>query len=390
VHTDARAAESAASVDALAYTIGEQIVFGNGQYSPGTAPGNRLLAHELTHVVQQSEAFSGDALGVSQQNDALEMEAEQAAHETGAQVPTVCQRTSSFVLARQLVPGLEQPPRPPPRPPPIGPRQVIVRGGQAEAARELARRSVARQAGRTLQRAGWRQFWRAVVRRFAIRGAAALALTAADGPLPIGDLIAVGLALWTIWEIIEIWDVLWQDAEGESAPESETAPDAQPMPDVATEEKRRRRSCRSDPCEHSLPISWPTQFPLPTVSPRLLVRTSAVDREWEGIDRGSAQRRMQEEIRLARNSLVPPPSPCFTDDDEPNAPYDAHHAHPLYLGGEDAEFNLCALRADRHQRGHPRLDNQAGHLPEYLECGVCSPFLSRHPVGQTYHIVGSK
>lgn len=54
VHTDAKAAESARAVNALAYTVGRDMVFGAGQYQPGTSGGNRLLAHELTHVVQQS------------------------------------------------------------------------------------------------------------------------------------------------------------------------------------------------------------------------------------------------------------------------------------------------------------------------------------------------
>lgn len=53
VHNDARAAESARSVNALAYTVGRDVVFGEGQYEPGTMTGNRLLAHELTHVIQQ-------------------------------------------------------------------------------------------------------------------------------------------------------------------------------------------------------------------------------------------------------------------------------------------------------------------------------------------------
>lgn len=56
VHDDARAAESALSVSASAYTVGNHVVFGHGQYSPSTAVGQRLLAHELTHVVQQSDA----------------------------------------------------------------------------------------------------------------------------------------------------------------------------------------------------------------------------------------------------------------------------------------------------------------------------------------------
>lgn len=53
VHADGKAAGSAQMVDALAYTVGRNIVFGAGQYSPGTRDGRRLMAHELAHVVQQ-------------------------------------------------------------------------------------------------------------------------------------------------------------------------------------------------------------------------------------------------------------------------------------------------------------------------------------------------
>jgi len=54
VHTDARAAESARAVNALAYTVGRKIVFGAGRYMPETSDGRQLLAHEFVHVVQQS------------------------------------------------------------------------------------------------------------------------------------------------------------------------------------------------------------------------------------------------------------------------------------------------------------------------------------------------
>jgi hypothetical protein len=54
LHTDSIAAKSAQSVNALAYTSGNNIVFSNEQYSPDTDSGKRLLAHELTHVVQQN------------------------------------------------------------------------------------------------------------------------------------------------------------------------------------------------------------------------------------------------------------------------------------------------------------------------------------------------
>ena len=53
VHTDARANAAARQVDALAYTLGRDIVFGAGMYKPETPEGKQLLAHELTHVVQQ-------------------------------------------------------------------------------------------------------------------------------------------------------------------------------------------------------------------------------------------------------------------------------------------------------------------------------------------------
>lgn len=54
VHTDSEAAHSAQGINALAYTSGNNIVFNSGQYQPGSDYGKRLLAHELTHVVQQS------------------------------------------------------------------------------------------------------------------------------------------------------------------------------------------------------------------------------------------------------------------------------------------------------------------------------------------------
>lgn len=54
VHTDGRAAESAKALGAHAYTFGNQIVFDSGRYAPASPEGRRLLAHELTHVVQQS------------------------------------------------------------------------------------------------------------------------------------------------------------------------------------------------------------------------------------------------------------------------------------------------------------------------------------------------
>lgn len=53
VHTGRAAADAAHSVNALAYTTGDEVVFGAGQYAPETTAGRGLLAHELAHVVQQ-------------------------------------------------------------------------------------------------------------------------------------------------------------------------------------------------------------------------------------------------------------------------------------------------------------------------------------------------
>jgi len=56
IHTDDNAAESARAVNALAYTVGSNIVLGHGKHAPSSISDRRLLAHELTHVVQQGES----------------------------------------------------------------------------------------------------------------------------------------------------------------------------------------------------------------------------------------------------------------------------------------------------------------------------------------------
>ncbi|MDN0075092.1 DUF4157 domain-containing protein [Crenobacter sp. SG2303] len=81
VHTDTRAAKSAQALNALAYTVGRNVVFGAGRFSPDTEAGDGLLAHELTHVVQQRQ---GRATGLQRRppwindSDPLEREADEA------------------------------------------------------------------------------------------------------------------------------------------------------------------------------------------------------------------------------------------------------------------------------------------------------------------------
>jgi hypothetical protein len=53
IHTDEMAARSSNSLNALAYTVGNHIAFGAGRYSPNSLEGRKLIAHELTHVLQQ-------------------------------------------------------------------------------------------------------------------------------------------------------------------------------------------------------------------------------------------------------------------------------------------------------------------------------------------------
>lgn len=93
VHNNTQAGESSAAIHALAYTIGRNIVFRAGQYAPGTTEGRRLLAHELTHVVQQKKANGNSLTGgtISQPSDPAEHEAEHVAQTIvrGAHAPQV-------------------------------------------------------------------------------------------------------------------------------------------------------------------------------------------------------------------------------------------------------------------------------------------------------------
>jgi hypothetical protein len=76
VHADQSAAASARSLSARAYTIGKDIVFGAGEFSADNREGRRLLAHELTHVVQQGGApptRTGDAAAVSASGPRVQM-----------------------------------------------------------------------------------------------------------------------------------------------------------------------------------------------------------------------------------------------------------------------------------------------------------------------------
>jgi hypothetical protein len=81
LHTDAQSAGAAQELNARAFTMGQHVYFGSDQYEPGTSAGRKLLAHELTHTVQQKnniavQPIASSNITVSQPGDPQEREAE--------------------------------------------------------------------------------------------------------------------------------------------------------------------------------------------------------------------------------------------------------------------------------------------------------------------------
>jgi hypothetical protein len=81
VHTDERADALAQSVSARAFTSGSDVFFASGEYRPGSSDGDRLIAHEVTHVVQQRGAPDSGPMEVSSPGDALETEADEVSRD---------------------------------------------------------------------------------------------------------------------------------------------------------------------------------------------------------------------------------------------------------------------------------------------------------------------
>lgn len=105
LHTDATAARSAEAVGASGYTVGNHVVLGTG-YASGTASGQRLLAHELTHVIQQDGApprLAG-SIPVGQANDPQEHEAHATAERVVAGATVDVRRGSGPAVRRQPAP----------------------------------------------------------------------------------------------------------------------------------------------------------------------------------------------------------------------------------------------------------------------------------------------
>jgi hypothetical protein len=123
VHIDSKAVDSARAVDARAYTVGRQIVFGAAMFRPDTSSGRQLLAHELMHVVQQNgEAEANGPLHVGPTVGPYEDEAGRAGSVAGRAETSRYAETLSGMLQRQSirtpapVPGVSAPSPPPPGP----------------------------------------------------------------------------------------------------------------------------------------------------------------------------------------------------------------------------------------------------------------------------------
>lgn len=103
LHTDDRAAESARAVNARAYTVGNHVVLGAGQYSPEASSTQRLLAHELAHVIQQSSFSSFQGFRISSSGDPLERQADVAAEAVMADQSSPTLSSTAGTLQREEV-----------------------------------------------------------------------------------------------------------------------------------------------------------------------------------------------------------------------------------------------------------------------------------------------
>jgi hypothetical protein len=107
IHTGGNATEAARSVQAHAYTVGSDVVFQDGQYNPSSSDGQKMLAHELTHVVQQRSGPvdgtpAAGGISVSDPSDRFERAAEATAEQVMADGPIPSEpETSATGVQRQ-------------------------------------------------------------------------------------------------------------------------------------------------------------------------------------------------------------------------------------------------------------------------------------------------
>jgi len=105
IHTDTGAGTLARAVSARAFATGADVFFAQGEYRPGTTDGDRLLAHELAHVVQQRGAPTAGVMRLSQPGDAHELEADTmaAAALAPGSGPTLARTPRGALVARDFI-----------------------------------------------------------------------------------------------------------------------------------------------------------------------------------------------------------------------------------------------------------------------------------------------
>lgn len=113
VHTDERASKSAEAVGANAYTVGNDVVFRSGHFDTSSATGQRTLAHELTHVVQQRSgpvdgAEAPGGIRLSDPGDRFERAAESSADQVMASVQQLRAEPASASTSAAPVAQLEE------------------------------------------------------------------------------------------------------------------------------------------------------------------------------------------------------------------------------------------------------------------------------------------
>jgi uncharacterized protein DUF4157 len=113
VHTDSKASESARAVQAHAYTVGNDVVFQSGKYAPESESGKRMLAHELTHVVQQrSGPVDGSpapgGIKISSPSDSFEQAADRSADRVMSGAPAATLAGAPRAMQREAVPEEEE------------------------------------------------------------------------------------------------------------------------------------------------------------------------------------------------------------------------------------------------------------------------------------------
>jgi hypothetical protein len=440
VHTGDRADESARSIGARAYTVGRDTVFAAGQLQPMTGDGRRLIAHELTHVLQQQFGNGvKDFLTVSSPADPAEVEAAGMSEQVleGNSTQNVEVSAKPLAVARQVpAPAVRPsaPTRPPLRSLPGGrtgpggrPLRTEDRPRHAPALSEMTLEELMESAAQKSQRDQ------------AIAEAETPTATLARGGKP-PDFITdegEGQAIGTYGTIsyrkraLHILDAIEYEVE-RANDEADLAkirekyiPEVTPPPDrlqpilvpmipyrtfripngldsgasarmgtYVRAVKRRaaqrpslQKAVTLDPETErrrqrpgAYPICWPLQLHFPAffgVAVRFFTRTPKPERDTEFAEQQRLELRYREAV----------------DPDFRAKGYHVHHSVPLFLGGLDGSpGNLVTLPAMQHLYGHQVLRHQPQMLTPTpplspLDTDMYSP---SHKAGTEYELVGFK